>query len=144
MRLLNRAEMLLKILGERNTKEMKKYIGIKFLAVALLLVTLASDSLAATRIRFARGRTSATVTGTIPAGATREYVLTADEYQTMTIRLSSNNGDVTFDASDIHGSFGEHEDGYAQFETDANGNHWITLENTGDYSTRYTLTVSVR
>jgi hypothetical protein len=123
---------------------MKKYIGIKILAAALLLVTLASDSMAATRIRFARGRSSATVTGTIPAGATREYVLSAQEYQTMTIRLSSNTGDVTFDASDVHGSFGEHETGYAQFETDADGNHWITLENTGDYSTRYTLTVSVR
>lgn len=123
---------------------MKKYIGIKLLAVALLLTTLASDTMAATRIRFARGRSSATVTGTIPAGGVREYVLTAQEYQTMTVRLSSNNGDVTFDASDIHGSFGEHEQGYAQFETDANGNHWITLENAGDYSTRYTLTVSVR
>jgi hypothetical protein len=123
---------------------MKKHIGIKLLAMALILATLATDSMAATRIRFARGKSSATVTGTIPSGATREFVLTAQEYQTMTIRVSSNNDEVTFDASDIHGSFGEHEDGYAQFETDASGNHWITLENTGNRATRYTLTVTVR
>jgi len=123
---------------------MKKYIGIKFLAAALILATLATNSMAATRIRFARGKTSATVLGMIPSGETREFVLTAQEYQTMTIRVSSSNGDVTFDARDIHGTFGEHEDGYAQFETDADGNHWITLENTGNRSTRFTLTVSIR
>ena len=123
---------------------MKKIIGIKILTIALILATLTTNSIAQTRISFGRNRTSATVTGTLASGATREYVLTAKEYQTMTIRLSSGNGEVSFDASDVHGSFGDHDDGYAQFETDANGNHWITLENTGNRSTRYTLTVTIR
>ncbi|MGC2235736.1 MAG: hypothetical protein WA584_06220 [Pyrinomonadaceae bacterium] len=123
---------------------MKKLIGIKFLAVALILVSLTTDTMAQTRITFGRGRTSATVTGTLGSGSTREYVLTARESQTMTISLSSGNDEVTFDASDVHGSFGEHEDGYAQFDTDANGNHWITLENTGNRATKYTMRVTIR
>lgn len=122
---------------------MKKFIGIKILAAALILATLATDSMAQARISFARGKSSATVTGTIAAGAKRDYVLTAKEYQTMTIRVTSGNGDVLFEASDVHGSFGDYDD-YAQIETDASGNHWITLENMGNRSSKFTMTVSIR
>jgi len=42
---------------------MKKLFGIKLLAVAVLLASLTTDSLALSRIRFAPGRSSATVRG---------------------------------------------------------------------------------
>jgi hypothetical protein len=123
---------------------MKKLIITKLLAVAIMLGTLTTDSFAMTRIRFAPGRSSATVSGTLRAGGTTRYVLTAREYQTMTVRLSSRNDDVRFEISDIHGPFDTYYDGFARIETDANGNHWIVLKNTGRRATRYTMTVSIR
>lgn len=123
---------------------MKKLLLTKTLALALLLATFATNSFALTRIRFGRGRTSATVSGTLAAGATTKYVLTAREYQMMTVWLGSGNDNVRFDIADTHGLFDYYYDGYAEIETDGNGNHWITLKNTGRRATRYTMTVSVR
>lgn len=123
---------------------MKKLIITKFLAVALLVAAFTTESLALTRIRFAPGRSSATVSGVLRAGETTKYVLSAREYQTMTVRLYAGNDDVRFGIADIHGLFDNYYDGYAQIETDANGNHWITLKNQGRRPTRYSMTVSIR
>ena len=123
---------------------MRKLFVTKILAVALLLTALTTDSFALSRIRFERGRSSATVAGTLRAGASTKYVLRAREYQTMTVVLRSGNDDVRFDIVDKHGRFEYYYDGYAQVETDANGDHWITLKNQGRGATRYTMTVTVR
>ena len=123
---------------------MRKLFVTKFLAVALLLASFTTDSFALSRIRFARGRDSATVGGTLRPGATTRYVLSAREYQTMTVVLTSGNDDVRFDIADIHGRFEYYYDGYARIETDANGDHWITLKNQGRRPTRYTMSVTVR
>jgi hypothetical protein len=122
----------------------KKLFATKILAVALLLASFTTDSLALSRIRFARGRSSATVAGTLRAGGTTRYVLRASDYQTMTVVLRSGNENISFNISDIHGLFDNYYDGYAQIETDANGDHWITLKNRGRGATRYTMTVTVR
>jgi len=123
---------------------MRKIFGIKLLAAALILATLSTNSFAFSRIRFGRGRSSATVAGTLAPGGVTKYVLTAREYQTMTVRLSSGNDNIRFEIADTHGKFDTYYDGYAQIETDANGDHWITLKNRGRYATRFTMTVSVR
>ena len=68
---------------------MRKLFITKILAVALLLASLTTDSFALSRIRFAPGRSSASVSGTLRAGASTKYVLRASEYQTMTVRLSA-------------------------------------------------------
>ena len=105
---------------------------------------MTTDSFALSRIRFAPGRSSASVSGTLRAGASTKYVLRASEYQTMTVRLSSGNDEIRFDVADKHGRFDYYYAGYAQIETDANGDHWITLKNEGRGATRFTLTVTVR
>ena len=123
---------------------MRKFFGIKLFAVALILTTLATNSFALSRIRFAPGRSSATVAGVLGAGEVTKYVLTAREYQTMTVEVKSGNDDIRFSIADVHGLFDNYDNGYAEVETDANGNHWITLRNRGRYATRYTMTVRVR
>ena len=123
---------------------MKKIIITKILAVALLLASFTTNSFAASRISFARGRSSATVSGTLRAGTTTKYVLRARDYQTMTVVLRSGNDNISFNIVDKHGIFDTYYDGYAQIETDANGDHWITLKNRGRYSTSFTMTVTVR
>jgi len=123
---------------------MRKLFGIKLLAVALLLTSLTTETFALSRIRFAPGRSSATISGTLGSGAATRYVLRASKYQTMTVQLNSGNDNIRFDIADVHGRFEYYYDGYAQIETDANGDHWITLKNQGRRATRYTMTVSVR
>jgi hypothetical protein len=123
---------------------MRKLFITKFLAVGLLVASLATNSFAASRISFLRGRSSATVSGTLRAGDTTKYVLRASEYQTMTVVLRSGNENISFNIVDKHGIFDTYYDGYAQIETDANGDHWITLKNRGRGATRYTMTVTVR
>lgn len=74
-----------------------KKVAAKFLAVALLLTLAASATMAQSRIRFARGRSSATVGGRLASLASRSYVLGASAGQTMTVRVNSGNGRVWVD-----------------------------------------------
>ncbi|MBS1796127.1 MAG: hypothetical protein JSS81_19905 [Acidobacteria bacterium] len=122
---------------------MKKIFGIKLLAAVLIIAGLASDSLAQTRIRFARGRTSATVTGSLAAGASRKYAMRVADGQSITISVDSGNNSIKIDADDVHGHI-DYGDGYLEYTSDDNGDQWITLINEGDYATRYTMTVSAR
>lgn len=122
----------------------RKLLVTKILAAALLVASFTTDSFALSRIRFARGRSSATVSGTLRAGQTTKYVLRASELQTMSVVLRSGNDNISFNIVDEHGIFETYYDGYAQIETDANGDHWITLKNRGRGATRYSMTVTVR
>ena len=64
-----------------------KSIVIKSFAVLMIIGMTNSDLFAQTRIRFARGRTSTTVSGSLSAGGERSYILRASEGQTMTVRV---------------------------------------------------------
>jgi hypothetical protein len=120
---------------------MKKLIGIKLLAVALILATLTTTLMAQSRLRFGRGATSTSVSGTLAAGGARNYVIRLSEGQTFTINVTSGNDDISIQASDVHGDFNA-VDNYFETETDANGDHYITIRNSGRRSTRFTMTVS--
>ena len=120
---------------------MKKLFGIKILAVALILATLTTNSLAQARLRFARGATSTTLSVTLAAGASRSYVIRLSEGQNFSVDINGGNDNVSIKVSDIHGAFTE-EYGYFETETDANGDHYITIRNNGRRSTRFTMTVS--
>jgi hypothetical protein len=120
---------------------MRKLIGIKILAAFLVVMFLTTDSLAQTRIRFSRGNTSATLSGVLAAGASRGYVIRLSSGQTFTVNVSSGNEEISIKVRDVHGSFNE-EYGSFETETDANGDHYITLKNNGRRSTRFTMTVS--
>lgn len=111
---------------------------IKSFAVLMIIGTMDSAVFSQTRIRFARGRTSATVSGTLSGFGSRSYVLGASRGQTMTVRVSSGSGRVW---ADIGGN-------------DIGRGTTITLRSTDDYiitvhnelgsSTRYSLYVSIR
>lgn len=122
---------------------MLKKFGIKFVVIAAIALSLVTDSMAQTRIRFRSGRTSATVTGTLAAGGSRSYVLSLAEGQTLTISVRSGNNNIQIDLDDVHGHV-DYYNNYGSVETDADGDHTITLENQGGRSTRYTMTVSAR
>lgn len=112
----------------------KKLLTLAALAVVLISVgeTLAQARVSQTRIRFARGSTSASVSSTIAGNSQRKYILRARYGQTLTANVSSRNGCVVLGNQATSTSY----------ETDQ-GDNWIDLFNNCGSSTRFTLTVSI-
>ena len=104
------------------------------LAVAILLTAIfVSDGISqATRIRFACGRTSTSLSGWLASGARRRYVLGAREGQRLSGNVSSGNGCVKF----TEGSTTE------EFTTNS-GDNWISVTNYCSRRTGFTLTISI-
>src|SRR5215213_3261422 len=122
-------------------RKMRKLFGIKLLAIALILTSLTTDTMAQTRIRFARGRSSTTISGILASGASRKYAMRVADGQAITISVNSGNGSIQIDADDVHGHI-DYGDEYLEYTSDDNGDQWITLVNQGDGRTRYSMTVS--
>jgi hypothetical protein len=123
---------------------MLKNVGFKVLITAMIIVSLASDSLAQTRIRFGRGRSAATVSGTVAPGAVREYVINVGRGQTMTVQTTSGNNRLDLEISGRNGHMAWGDNGFAEVEIDRTGDHYITIKNSGRRATRFNLTVTVR
>lgn len=110
---------------------MKKTFVISILAL-IFTAFYVDTSFAQTRIRFARGRTSASVSSTIAGNGERHYVLGAQSGQTLTANVTSRNGCVVLgNRSKAH-----------SFRTDR-GDNWIDIYNECGRSTTFTLTVSI-
>ena len=109
---------------------------LKVVALLLVLVVSSADVLAQKRIRFARGKSSATVRGPIGPNGYTEYVIDGRAGQVMTIEITSGNGAVVVNAGSASGkSFSLEMTG---------GDHLLSVVNTGRRATNYTLTVSIR
>lgn len=124
---------------------------VRISAVAILALAFGSDALAqrgtsiVTRIKFARGRTTAVETGEVHRGMSHDYLLKASGGQAMTVHLAARGG-VSFDLLSPAG------DSLAQSSKDWSGE----LPQSGDYrinvlpdttterSITYTLEVTVR
>ena len=113
---------------------MLKLIGSKIIVAGMILLLTGVDAFADTRIRFARGRTSATMTGKIADGGRVCYVAGAKRGQTLTATVSSRSGKVQI--------FESGETSYSQY-VDYSGDQSICVDNLAR-ATTYTLTVSIR
>lgn len=116
---------------------MLKKLGLKITIATMIFLMMTSDSLAQTRIRFARGRSSATVTGTLAAGATKGFVLNAKAGQVLTGTLSSKNGKADFTQGALH------DTQYSQ-TVEEDGDVTISIDNHGNRATRFTMTISIQ
>ena len=100
-----------------------------FIAVLILNSFTFADS----RIRFARGRTSATVSGRVAAGGRVCYFAGARSGQAFSATLSSNTGKVQiFESGDTAYSY----------DVKTPGDQSVGVDNLGRSAT-YTLTVSI-
>jgi hypothetical protein len=109
---------------------------LKILALALMLIVSGADVLAQKRIRFQRGKSSATVRGPIGPNGYTEYIIDGRAGQVMTIEITSGNGAVIVNAGTASGK---------SFSIDmTGGDHLLSVVNTGKRTTNYTLTVSIR
>ena len=110
---------------------------IKTFAVLMIVGMMDSSAFSQTRIRFARGRSSTTVSGSLSAGAERSYILRASAGQTMTVRVTSRNGNVWVD-------LGGNNVGTAEtVELHSTDEYIITVHNDGG-ATGYSLYVAIR
>lgn len=117
------------------------------LAAALSLTAVAADGITK-RIKFAKGRTSATASGTVIRGDRDTYILGAGGGQTMTVRITSLENNAVFQIEAPDGSFLDKAG-----ETD-DAKRWNgRLPESGDYkiivggtrgNASYKVTVSIR
>jgi hypothetical protein len=115
---------------------MRKGNALKVLALLLILVGQSVDALAQKRIRFQRGASSATVRGQISGKGYTEYVIEGRAGQVMTIEITSGNRAVVVNTGHASGkSFSVEMTG---------GDHLLSVVNTGQGATNYTMTVSIR
>lgn len=115
---------------------MQRRTTLKVVALLLVLVVSSADVLAQKRIRFQRGKSSATVRGPIGPNGYTEYVIDGRAGQVMTIEITSGNGSVVVNAGTASGkSFSVEMTG---------GDHLLSVVNTGRRATNYTMTVSIR
>ena len=107
--------------------------------LALIMVCLlAGMSLSAqTRIRFARGRSSATVSGTISPNSNRTFVVRASSGQFARVSVSPRNLRIFSDAAP------KGESGSSSFDTYGGDNEFGIYNPTGR-TIRYVLTISIR
>jgi len=117
-----------------------KNIAIKSFAILMIfgMTNSAVFAQGETRIRFARGRNSSTVSGTLSSGATRAYILKASEGQTMTVRVNSKGGDVWVDIGGNDVGKG------TSVELRSTDEYIITVHNDGGASASYSLYVAIR
>lgn len=115
---------------------LKKASTIVLTVMMILWLTGAELMAQTTRVRFARGRNSATVSGKLAASKMRSYVLRASAGQVLTATLSSRNGKVDFTQGSLH-------DTQYSRTLDSDGDVYIDIDNHGG-ATTYTLTVSIQ
>ncbi len=93
-----------------------------------------TDSFADIRVRFARGRTSSTMTGRLGGGGAVCYVAGARRGQTLNATISSRNGRANFRSTG--------DTSYTE-TFDVSGDQRFCIYNNGRLTT-YTLTVSIQ
>lgn len=110
---------------------MKKIFAKAFILILILIVSNA-DLQAQTRIRFAKGRTSTTVSGAVGGGSGRTFVLGARYGQYLSANVSSRRDCVTFSNGATSTSY-----------ITSRGNNYLYLRNNCGSQASFTLTVSI-
>jgi hypothetical protein len=116
----------------------QEFIHMKIVSKLFVLVAIAAFSnvaaFADTRIRFAKGRTSATVTGRVSTGGRVCYFAGAREGQRFTATVSSRSGYVRI--------FESGETSYS-YDVETRGDQSVCVDNLAG-ATTYSLTVSIK
>ncbi|CAN5277421.1 hypothetical protein BH10ACI1_BH10ACI1_08050 [soil metagenome] len=118
-------------------KTIVKTAAIKIIAVSMLFVMLDSTAFSQTRIRFARGTTSKTVSGNIASNGSVAYILRASKGQKMLVRVSSGTGKVWID-------IGGNRVGKGTTINLPSTDDYIITVHTEGRATRYSLYVSIK
>lgn len=111
---------------------------IKIFAMLMIVGMMDSTVFAQTRIRFAKGKSSATVSGTLASDSNRSFVVNAKRGQRMTVKVSSK-APIDIYVNDDTGLF---EGGTVNLTY--TGDHKISIYNESGRSLKYSLYVEIR
>ena len=115
-----------------------KTLLVKTFAVLIIIGMMDSAAFSQTRIRFAKGKSSATVKGTLSSNGNRTYIVNAKRGQRMTVRVNSK-APIDIYVNDDTGLF----DG-GTVDLEKSGDHKISIHNENSRSTTYSLYVEIR
>ncbi|MBK7705680.1 MAG: hypothetical protein IPN69_24980 [Acidobacteria bacterium] len=116
---------------------MLRKLLVHFVLLTTISLMTSVELFAQTRIRFAKGRSSATISGTIPARSNRTFVVGARSGQTA--RVSVNNRNLKIFSEEAP----KGESGSSSFET-YSGDNEFGLSNPTNQAIGFTMTVSIR
>ena len=116
---------------------MIKKISVYFVMLTMILLLTSVELFAQTRIRFAKGRSSATISGTIPAKSNRNFRVGASAGQTARVSVYPRNLSISTDEAP------KGESGSTSFETNYGANEF-EIYNPTNRPIRYTMTISIR
>ena len=116
---------------------MIKKISIYMVLLVTVFLMTSVELFAQSRIRFAKGRTTATVSGTIPAKSDKFFLVGARYGQIARVSVSPRSLQIYSDAAP------KGESGRSDFET-RSGDNEFGLYNPTNRAVRYTMTISIR
>lgn len=105
---------------------------IRLAVVCLMVLAASTEIFTQTRIKFAPGRTSASISGTLGRGGQRSYVLAARYGQYLSGNVSSRTGCVKFTEGSTSVGF-----------TTRAGDNYVSITNYCSRPTNFILTVSI-
>ncbi len=114
-----------------------KKIASGFVLMTTFFLMSNANLYAQERIRFAKGRSSATVTGTIPANSNKFFLVGARAGQMAVVSVSPSNLKIFSNAAS------KGEAGRSDFET-SDGDNEFGIYNPTNRLVKYTLTISIR
>lgn len=109
---------------------------VKTLALLMMVGIMNLPAFSQTRIRFARGASSATVSGNLSSGGSRSYVVGARRGQMLTVRVRAA-GNVWLDIG------GNDVGGGITIECESTDDYIITVHNDDGYPAKYSLFVAI-
>jgi len=122
---------------------MKKF-NLSILAAMLIVALTVTDLSAQTRISFARGKSSTTVSGTLSkrggSNSIKKFVVSARAGQHLSVVVKSRGDNVYTNMSDQEGERGP--DMYVTL--DENRDYEFEIENVGERATKFTMIVKIR
>ncbi len=118
---------------------MLKKSAVQFSMLAMVWLITCPELFAQTRIHFVKGRTSATVSGSIVRNGYKCFVLKTREGQSLDATVSSRSGKVQFPWAS---GAGYYKGGTSHSRVTSGGDEELCIENGGN-ATTFTLTISV-
>ncbi|MGI8639700.1 MAG: hypothetical protein ACR2MG_07075 [Pyrinomonadaceae bacterium] len=120
-----------------------KKTNLSILAAMLIVALTVTNLSAQTRISFARGKSSTTVSGTLSkrgsSNSIRKFVVRAKAGQHLSVVVKSRGDNVYTNMSDETGERGP--DMY--YTLDAEGDHEFVIENVGTRAAKFTMIVKI-
>jgi hypothetical protein len=116
---------------------MLKKLFVHFVLLTTISLMTSVELYAQTRIRFAKGRSSATISGTIPAKSNKTFVVGASSGQVARVSVNVGSLKIFSDAAP------KGESGSTSFDT-YNGDNEFGIYNPTNRAISYTMTISIR